>query len=447
MKPNNLFLLQIGVFLHSGSAAFSMITKDLLFRNKSDKTVYSNYNLIKKTSAILASFLGQDLLFYSGCFDPLMIITLFNCIITLILSFFVPKSEKIHMNSVTGSFTDIFQVIFRPKADLNQNIKISKLFNWNFDCVFYILSYIIASLVYISFSFYSSTIFIENKEEITRISLHFSNIIKLFLKPVRLVSILIVKFIKIFYKFEKEEQSDILHGYIDGIARLIAILFSYIVVGLIQFNHMSILVILFICMVLTYLMGSVKSLVSVYLIYIANIAFSNLLLVYSVNNFKFIPHIGILFGIIFIFCDFVHLGVTYLSSRRIAKVYLKNKERKDRTVEKDDFKEDLTKAEQQQVQNISKMAFSGKNSKNDEEIQNCEDKTGTSSEITNKENNSNQKSSENLTNKSKSQEMSTQVDMKNKRFACKYRMLNYLIIYGVLYVCMIGFWCAGYHTK
>lgn len=318
MKKGSVTMLCIGALAHSASQSFAMVTKDLLYISQnsgsgsSETLVYATYNFCKKFGGILSSFLGQDLLFYTGHFGPLLIFSLISCFITLICSFFVQNTGKIRKQTpVRDDIAEIVEYLFHYR---NKNIDKGDI-GPNYRSLFYMLSYTIGSLIYICFSFYSSNIFIENREEITRLTVRFSNLLKCLLKPIRILSIVYNFILSFFICYKKEKQSIVLHGYVDGLARLTALFFSHLLIQFINFSPLVTLFFIFNSILFTFLMASASSLFFLYLIYILNISMANLIIVASAHHFRYAPNTGLVFGAIGLFCAIVHVVVSYLGNK------------------------------------------------------------------------------------------------------------------------------------
>ncbi|KRH93562.1 Major Facilitator Superfamily (MFS) [Pseudoloma neurophilia] len=323
MKKKNIKLLHLGILLHSAGQSFAMITKDLLYvqsqtGNDNKSKVYATYNLCKKLAGIFSSFIGQDLLFYTGNFKPLLIFSVLSCICTLSCSFLVLDKRKVLKDSpVIDDLMEIFDHIFYYNPE--NTISKGKVFNLNYKPLFYMLAYTIGSLIYICFNFYGSNIFLENKEEITRLTIRFSDVLKWLLKPIRIISICYNFILRRFVKYEKEQQSIVLHGYIDGIARLTAILFSHLLLRVIRFSHEVTLSVILISIFLTFLMARRASLFVLYSIYILNVSMANLIITSSGHQFRNMPNIGLIFGIICLFTAILHVIVSSIGNLQQSK--------------------------------------------------------------------------------------------------------------------------------
>lgn len=297
----NKRILKYNIILHAISSSFSIFTKDLLLVNKNNQKMYLNYNFIKRIAAILSGWLGQDLLFYTGDFKPIVIISIFSCFMTFLISLFVKNTRKKSIIFLNDFF----------KKSILDSLK-------NNNISFYLLTYIISSLIYISFSFYAANIFIERKKDISTFCRRFSKILRFILKPLRLISIFYIYILSFFITIEKNtKKSEILHGYIDGLAKFTGILISFILSNLIQnlfnFFYLKILTLflLKLSIIFTFFMGTFKNLIFIYLIYILNISITNFLLILSFNQFKIISNFNILYGFIILFCNVVHLLVIF----------------------------------------------------------------------------------------------------------------------------------------
>lgn len=320
LPKRKLSLVKFLILLHSASASFSMVTKDLLYSNENttDK-VYANYNLIKRTSSIFSAWLGQDLLFYSNNYLPLIIISIFSCFCTLSISFLVHDVE------INRNKKNIFLIFKEIAMELYQS-ETNKL---NYTYCFFIVSYMIASLIYISFIFYSSNIFIERRKDINEFTLRFSAVLEKILSPMRLISYSIILLLQNFIKIKKNKNTNVLlHGYMDGIGKLLSIIPSFFISS-IELNGknktiLSLILSLF-SILTTFFMGHVRSLIFLYFIYICNVTITNLLLVITVNGFKTINNFGIFFGIMIMFCNLLHFSVSLIFRLKKKCSYHKNK--------------------------------------------------------------------------------------------------------------------------
>lgn len=306
-QSKGIFYLIIITCFHGASTSLGMLTKKMLYAEGGDRpAINSTFNIIKRTSAILSGLVGQDLFFSSGMYSPSLILSILTSAIASGISFFLVSPVPVHQER---SGIDLFT---------SQHI-------------FFSLLYIIASTVYIALTVYSASIFIERRKNRNMSTNLFGKFLFYCLSPLRLFSFIFLKGISLFTKTNfssKYDNEKLIFGYIDAIARIISIIFAYLITQKSYTLHSGsiVLVILIIPTIfITFLLGKAKNLFSTYLSFIFAFTCANSALILAQSGISQVKRMSVCIGINLAVANFIHMTINKFCKMRSLAAHQKMK--------------------------------------------------------------------------------------------------------------------------
>lgn len=288
--------------MHGASSSLSLLTKGMLYaEGGSREKTYSTFNVIKRVSSILSSWIGQDLFFASSEYSPALILSILSTTCCLATAFFLTGTVKKAENTL---FTTA-RVLTRDSFTRNY--------------VFFSVLNIIASTIYISFAFYSANIFIERRKNTNLASNVIGRVLYYALLPFRALIFLFIKALSLVMPIKydpKYDEEKLIFGYVDGIAKIVSVLFSTLLTrrryetGTLAYISLFLVLL---SIVATFLMGYTSTLISSYLCYVFGATLSNTLLMLTHSGFNKAPHLPTLLGINLTISSGIHIGISYFS--------------------------------------------------------------------------------------------------------------------------------------
>lgn len=276
--------------MHGASTSLSIVTKKILYADggKREKII-SNFNTLKRVSSVMSGLIGQDLYFSSGEHTPSLIMSIITSIIASLISFFVTPVKEI----ITSKKTELFSQRH----------------------VFFCLLYIVGSTIYIAFSVYSASIFIERKKNTNLGTYRFGRFLYSILMPLRLISFIFLKFLSLFMNVDfksKYDNEKLIFGYIDGLSKVAAVLFSYPITSRKYSTEFLAILTLFMVIptiTITFYMGKVKNLLTTYILYLVGMTSSFCILTLTHVGFNQCIRMEILVGINLTVASFIHISI------------------------------------------------------------------------------------------------------------------------------------------
>ncbi|ELQ74834.1 Major Facilitator Superfamily (MFS) [Trachipleistophora hominis] len=298
--------------MHGASSSLGLLTKGMLYaEGGSREKMYSTFNIIKRVSSILSSWIGQDLFYACSEYSPSLVVSIVSTACCLLTAFFLTGTER----KAKESFLNTAHMLTRDTFTRNY--------------VFFGVLNIIASTIYISFAFYSASIFIERRKNTNLASNAVGRVLYYVLLPFRALSFLIIKALAPVMQVRyapKYDQEKLIFGYIDGIAKIVSVLFSTLLTRTNYATRTLAYLCLFLVLctiVCTFLMGYTSTLISSYLCFIVGATLSNTLLMLTHSGFNKAPHLATLLGVNLTVSSGIHIGISYFSKWKKMGAYHK----------------------------------------------------------------------------------------------------------------------------
>ncbi|EPR78361.1 hypothetical protein SLOPH_1826 [Spraguea lophii 42_110] len=313
LPKENIFYSNIYAGLCGISSSVVSSTHTIVYDIIPDKNtrnkMMGRYQTFRRFVQIFGTFLGQNLRIDSGSNITSLYITI---IFGGVAVFFVYLLEP-QKSSFT---TPVLHYIFK--------IGIKKYFKevYSVEIIFYSLMNIIASIIFVSFAVYSSSILIERKKNTNLNLRYFSNFLLIIFYPLKLFSFTIIKLFSLFsskVSIKNEADPDIiLFGYINGLCKLISILISYPIIST-TFSPISLkiwnIVFVILIFLLTFMLNRYTSILSTYIIFILGFGCSSTLISLSHNGFNKVKRINDISSTNLFISTVIHVFITYLSKR------------------------------------------------------------------------------------------------------------------------------------
>ncbi|EPR79478.1 hypothetical protein SLOPH_1825 [Spraguea lophii 42_110] len=314
MMPNESIVFgALGCFLHGVSTSLASISKCIVYEIEPEKQkrnyIISNYNLIKKLCSLGAAWFAQDMYFSCGTNKPSLYTTMMFLVGSLVSGMFIPENkgvQKVRDNIFVSFYNNgVFNTlgeIYYPKV------------------LFFSLIQIIGSSLYISFSIYSSNVFIERRKNIDVSSGMLGKIFYNITMPFRLLSFV---FVKVFSLFDKEityspkyEKNTLIFGYIDGLAKAISLVITYFLVAknYSLFTLITINISLVIFLIITkFFLGKVSSLTNSYICFVLGSTAANTLLQIAHTGINKEKKIEELVSFNLVIASIIHISISYIA--------------------------------------------------------------------------------------------------------------------------------------
>lgn len=308
MPERSFLLASITGMLHGAVTSLGSLSKGILLDNKKNievEKMYRDHQIIKKFFSVISSWLGQDLKYATGSHRCSLIFSS----ITLTLSFFlciaIPDAPSESKKNLL--------------AELNNDILGQMRSIYTNDVLFFSILNVIGSSLYISFAMYSASIFIQRKKEVDPSVLTLGKVMYRLTFWIRYFTKILAKTIGLFdssVTYEpKYEKNTIIFGYIDGLAKCIAVFTSYFLSVMFQKKsaiHARCFIGTSFVMLFTYLLGTTNSLMTSYLVYILGsvCSFISMIWAYSaISVDKEVVHI--VFGLNLVASSIIHICISY----------------------------------------------------------------------------------------------------------------------------------------
>lgn len=308
MPERNFFLASITGILHGVVTSFGSLSKGILLDHKKSLPVeemYRNHQMIKKIFGVISSWLGQDMKYATGTHRCNLIFSSVTLFLSFIICLFIPDAVTKHKkNLLTELQNDIFGQI--------RSI-------YTRDVLFFSILNVIGSSLYISFAMYSASIFIQRKKEVDPNALFLGRVMYRCTFWIRYLTKILATVIGFFdssvvYQ-PKYEKNTIIFGYIDGLAKFVAIVTSYILTVALEKQsalHFRCFISTAFVMVFTFLLGTTKSLMTSYIMYILGSVSSFVSMIWAYNGLsvdKEVVHI--IFGLNLVVSSLIHISISY----------------------------------------------------------------------------------------------------------------------------------------
>lgn len=323
MPERSFFCAILTGLFHGVVTSLGSLTKGILIEHKPDhfnkERMYRDHSAIKKTCGVLSSWIGQDMKYATQSHQANLLFSFMTLTSSFGLCGIVPDT------GFRKNDTNLLTMLFSGSA-YSQLRTI-----YNNEVLYFSILNVIGSTLYICFAMYSANIFIARKKAIDPSVFALGKVLYKASKPVRFLSWIIVHFVGLFDKSVKYnpsyDKNAVIFGYIDGLAKLVSMVFSVLLVwtlesmmdlGLRCFLS-SVFVIFF-----TYLMGKAESLMKSYMIYIAGAVASQVSLIWAYNGLtvnKDVLHI--ILGLNLVVSSLIHIAVSYYCKWRNSDVNTK----------------------------------------------------------------------------------------------------------------------------
>ncbi|KAM0677582.1 hypothetical protein BDAP_001909 [Binucleata daphniae] len=316
MPERSFFYATLTGLFHGIVTSLGSLTKGILLEHKPDRfeneVMYRDHNTIKKSCGVLSSWIGQDIKSITQSHQANLVFSF----VTLLSS--LGLCAKIPDTGIREKKSNLASIIFSRDAFT----KIRDIYT-NQVLYFSILN-IIGSTLYICFAMYSANIFIARKKEVDPSVLLLGKVMHRISIPVRLISRVIVFFVRLIDRSihfnPTYDKNAVIFGYIDGLAKLVSAIFSFLMSLTLQKSSFldlrcfisSICVILF-----TFLMGKTESLMKSYIIFILGSVASQTSLIWSYNGLTVDKSdLHIILGLNLVASSLIHISVSYISKVR-----------------------------------------------------------------------------------------------------------------------------------
>ncbi|KRH92574.1 Major Facilitator Superfamily (MFS) [Pseudoloma neurophilia] len=306
IPTNGILPLIVITCLHGANTSLGVLTKRLIFAEGGVKAVVnSTFNMIKRSSSILSGLVGQDLFFSSGNYVPSLILSILTSSLAGIVSFFLisPENKKSEHVGTIPLFS-------------NQTIFFSAI-------------YIVGSTVYIAFSVYSASVFIERRKNGNMSSNMFGRLLYYLLSPLRIFSFLFLKFLSLFMSADfipKYDNEKLIFGYIDAIARCMSITSAFFICknDYTLVTHSIVLLIMVIPTIfITFFIGRMTSLFSTYILFIFGTTCANSVLILAQNGLNNVERMSVCIGINLTIANIIHMTINYYCKYKKYPAYKK----------------------------------------------------------------------------------------------------------------------------
>lgn len=305
--PNSsVFPLIVITCFHGASTSLAVLTKKMIFAEGGNRSaVNSTFNIIKRSSSILAGLMGQDLFFSSGNYTPSLILSLITSCAAACVSFF----------------------LISPK-DL-QSVQKDRIPLFSKQHIFFSLVYIVGSTIYIAFSVYSASVFIERQRNRNMSSNIFGKALYYILSPLRVLSFLFLKSLSFFMNIDfimKYDNEKLIFGYIDAIARTISITVAFFVCRQDYTTSTHSLIVLLMVLPIIFIIffiGRLNSLFSSYILFIFGTMCANSVLILSHNGINNVERLSVCIGINLAISNIIHISINYYSKYKKFPAYKK----------------------------------------------------------------------------------------------------------------------------
>ncbi|KAF7683392.1 hypothetical protein TCON_1394 [Astathelohania contejeani] len=308
--------IQCFAILRGMSSALGILAKGVLYTpnsnagDRSDR--YSQYNLIKKNAGVLASWIGQELVFGTGTHQTNLYFSILSTILAFILALFISDKTGIKKENVIRF--NFLELVTKLKKIYTKKIILFSLLN------------ISASSLYVCFSIYSSNVFQDRRKSSS--SFVMGKLLYYISYPLREFGRFFIYLIGAFdpaiQYSPKYDEKILIHGYINGLSRLC----SAVLAHFIRYKKNELreticltLGVIFILMIFTYLLGCNFSLFNSYLIYICGytLGLSGLILSHGGLNEK-TDILHIILGINLCIDSLIHIGISYYTKKNCTTV-------------------------------------------------------------------------------------------------------------------------------
>lgn len=310
LRPERSFLMGIVVCsLHGASTSMNSVLKNIIIstapdRNESRK-VMANTQTLKNVVNIFSSWIGQDIYIHSKEHRVNIFYSIVSLVVSLVVVTLLPHGKTLVKGESIGSYRNLGNYIMKA---------------YDSKTLSYSLMYVSSSILSICLSFFAASIFLERKKKAESNVLFLNRITFKLMKPFRWISYCLVKFYSLIsftpLMTGRENQDIVIHGYVDGFAKLFSALLGYLITK-IDFSESSLPSVSMILNIATmaslYLLGTTSSLVFSYLFFIISYSFSSaakvlvLVLLYRNEKKSFIISLNMFFS------SLIHILLSYVS--------------------------------------------------------------------------------------------------------------------------------------
>lgn len=308
MPERSFLLASITGMFHGTVTSFGSLSKGILLDHKASLPVEEmlrNYQTVKKITSVISAWLGQDMKYATGSHRCSLIFSGLTLILSFIVCAMIPNAGASYKKNILAEINNDF---FGQIRSIYTN-----------DVLFFSILNVIGSSLYISFAMYSASIFIQRRKDVDPSVSMLGRIMYRITFWIRYMTYIIAKTISfidpsVVYD-PKYEKNAIIHGYIDGLAKCVAVLFSFCLSYFLEKHsalHARCFVTTAFVMFFTYLLGTTKSLMTSYIVYILGSVSSLTSMIWAYNGLSADKEvIHIILGLNLVVSSLIHIAISY----------------------------------------------------------------------------------------------------------------------------------------